>query len=501
MGVRTALLVLSPRGLPDAAKNLLLWRRVQRDPGALAIWNEYFDAGEYLQRHSDVAGKGVDPLLHFLLRGNREYRDPSPRFRMRSYLVRYPEVADARVNALLHFVLFGKREGRIGLPVFSPGSGTGPWINLPAEPDAAPGFLVALPFVTLGGGAEKLFRTLAQRMVDRGWRVVVITTLTLPESMPDDSESFAKITPHVYRLSTLFPSEEVQYAFLWHLIRRYSIGTVMLAGCEFVYHALPQLKQDFPDLLVVDQLFNDSAHVCNNRHYSEQIDATIVPSELLRASLAERRNDASSIHVIPHGIEMPEESDEPASELPPAARGKIVVGYFGRFSIEKGPDLFVDIVRRLAANPHLFFVMAGAGPEFDRVLRQIRKHRLQERIYTPGFVVPVTPLMRAADIVVLPSRIDGMPQVVLEAQAMGKPVVASRVGSLPLMIEDEKTGFLCEIGDLDAFSKQILKLAGDKDLRDRMKIAAQESIRMKFSADRMLESYERVFRTVSSTTK
>jgi glycosyltransferase involved in cell wall biosynthesis len=198
---------------------------------------------------------------------------------------------------------------------------------------------------------------------------------------------------------------------------------------------------------------------------------------------------------------MPEESDEPASELPPAARGKIVVGYFGRFSIEKGPDLFVDIVRRLAANPHLFFVMAGAGPEFDRVLRQIRKHRLQERIYTPGFVVPVTPLMRAADIVVLPSRIDGMPQVVLEAQAMGKPVVASRVGSLPLMIEDEKTGFLCEIGDLDAFSKQILKLAGDKDLRDRMKIAAQESIRMKFSADRMLESYERVFRTVSSTTK
>jgi glycosyltransferase involved in cell wall biosynthesis len=84
---------------------------------------------------------------------------------------------------------------------------------------------------------------------------------------------------------------------------------------------------------------------------------------------------------------------------------------------------------------------------------------------------------------------------------MGKPVVASRVGSLPLMIEDEKTGFLCEIGDLDAFSKQILKLAGDKDLRDRMKIAAQESIRMKFSADRMLESYERVFRTVSSTTK
>jgi glycosyltransferase involved in cell wall biosynthesis len=145
--------------------------------------------------------------------------------------------------------------------------------------------------------------------------------------------------------------------------------------------------------------------------------------------------------------------------------------------------------------------MAGAGPEFDRVLRQIRKHRLQERIYTPGFVVPVTPLMRAADIVVLPSRIDGMPQVVLEAQAMGKPVVASRVGSLPLMIEDEKTGFLCEIGDLDAFSKQILKLAGDKDLRDRMKIAAQESIRMKFSADRMLESYERVFRTVSSTTK
>ena len=760
---RTALLVLSPRGLPDSARNLLLWRRVRKDPAALSLWNRYFNGGQYRRVHTDVAAQDVDPLIHFLLRGNQEYRDPSPGFNVRHYLGKYPEVAAARVNALLHFVLFGKREGRtpggpafalvspsrrkagavaalsinnawrrdcplvsvvipcfnygrfveiairsvlsqtfsnfeiivveggstdpssvaevrrlesLGLPktrfyyreerhfagdnrnfgismargryiccldaddslrpvylevavflaevfgydIVSPSvechgesdviwpvqdshfpgilnenqiataalfrrsawahvggfrdwgigarhipedwdfwirmlghgfrgasiqeplmlyrvhsgglsQGTGfatdeqreslckaneslwtsgpatndprfvmnPWTNLGPEQDAAPGLLLALPFVTIGG-AEKLFRTLVKAMVDRGRRVVVITTITLPESMPDDLHSLTNITPYVYRLTALFSSDEVRYAFLRYLIHRYAIQTMLLAGCEFVYHLLPVLKYEFPELSVVDQLFNDSAHWPNNRLYAASIDATVVPSEQLLASFTSQGEDTASIHVIPHGIEFPEAGGEPA-DLPAAARGKVIVGCFGRLSIEKGPDLFVEIVRKLANHAHLFFVMTGSGPESEAVLERIREYRLQDRIYTPGFVDDVMPLMRAADIVVLPSRIDGMPLAVLEAQALGKPVVASRVGSLPSMIEDGTTGFLCEAGDLEAFSNQILRLADDSSLRDRMNIAAQQSVRRKFGADRMLESYERVFQAAGGSSE
>jgi glycosyltransferase involved in cell wall biosynthesis len=63
------------------------------------------------------------------------------------------------------------------------------------------------------------------------------------------------------------------------------------------------------------------------------------------------------------------------------------------------------------------------------------------------------------------------------------------------MIEDQKTGFLCEPGDIREFEKRILELAGDKALRDRMKSAARQLTVSKCGADRMLESYERVFQS------
>ena len=179
----------------------------------------------------------------------------------------------------------------------------------------------------------------------RGQRLIVITSLTLPESMPDDVASFERITPHVYQLSRLFSTDEPRHAFLRYLIRRYSVTTLMLAGCELVYHLLPALKAEFPDLVVVDQLFNDSVHVPNNRQYADAIDRTVVPSEQLLTSLVENHYAApSSIKVIPHGLKSAEARDKlDSNPLSAAAKGKIIVSFFGRLSAEKAPDLFVDI--------------------------------------------------------------------------------------------------------------------------------------------------------------
>jgi glycosyltransferase involved in cell wall biosynthesis len=373
-----------------------------------------------------------------------------------------------------------------------------PWENLEPEENQPPAFLLALPFITVGG-AEKLFQALAERVVSRGQRLLVITSITLPESVPDDAASFERITPHVYHLSTLFSSYPLRQAFVRYLIRRYSVATLMLAGCDLVYHLLPALKSEFPGMVVIDQLFNDSVHVLNNRRYSEAIDTSVVPSEQLFTSLVKTHNAAPcSVKVIPHGVQIVEARRDVGSHpLPAAARGKIIVSFFGRLSPEKAPDLFVDIARELSSHRELFFVMTGEGPEREQVLARIQKRRLGERFYTPGFVDDVVPLMRATDIVVLPSRVDGMPLAVLEAQALGKPVVASRVGSLPEIIEDQASGFLCDIGDVAAFCRRILQLARDPELRARMGIAAQQNVARKYSADIMLDAYERVFQSTA----
>jgi glycosyltransferase involved in cell wall biosynthesis len=372
-----------------------------------------------------------------------------------------------------------------------------PWTNLgPLEEDRE-GVLFALPFVTIGG-AETLFRTIGQRVTSRGHRLLVTTSITLPESVPENTSCFRDITGHVYHLSRLFRNDEDRRAFLFYLIRRNKIRTMMIAGSEFVYRLLPELTREFPELRIVDQLFNDTGHVFNNRRYSNCIDATIVPSEELRRALVEQHgSEAATVHVIPHGIALPAPSVcEPPIVLADVRHRHVIVAFFGRMSEEKGPDLFVEIAQKLAVHPDLFFVMTGEGPERENVLRRIQRYGLADRIYTPGFVDDVSPLMRSVDIVVLPSRLDGMPLTVLECQALGKVVVASRVGSLPAMIDDGQSGFLCEPGDVDAFCGRILDLAQDPTLRERMKNVARRSVAERHGAEHMLRAYENVLSAV-----
>ena len=72
----------------------------------------FFDAGHYLERNPDVRASGMDPALHYLLRGGLERRDPGPFFSTEAYLVRYPDVAEAGLNALLHYETYGRSENR-----------------------------------------------------------------------------------------------------------------------------------------------------------------------------------------------------------------------------------------------------------------------------------------------------------------------------------------------------------------------------------------------------
>lgn len=110
--VRTAALALAPRRLPTSIRTIRAWIHLRRDSEALATWEQFFSADEYLRLHPDVANWGVAPTTHFLLCSSTELRDPSREFDTRYYLGRYPDVARSGLNPLLHYALVGKREGR-----------------------------------------------------------------------------------------------------------------------------------------------------------------------------------------------------------------------------------------------------------------------------------------------------------------------------------------------------------------------------------------------------
>lgn len=380
-----------------------------------------------------------------------------------------------------------------------------PWANLGPLPSAErKGLLLALPFLGIGG-AEKLFFTLVQGLVERGYHVSVITTLVLPGTIKNDNRLFAPLTASVYCLPELLPDAQCWPEFIHYLLRRYAIRTLVIAGCEFVYRMLPGIDREFPDIRVIDQLFNATGHIQNNRHYANLIDLNIVPSQALFDMLTRKYGESpEKIKIIPHGVtaEVPVYRDREealaASGLPARTAGKFLVSFFGRLSEEKSPRIFVEIARRLSVHKDIDFCLTGEGPERAAILELIARHHLEGRVFAPGFVPDVRPLIAASDVVVVPSRLDGMPLIVLESQMAGKPVVGSAVGSLPEMIADGVTGYICPVGDVAAFCARIEQLRSAPELGRRMGERAREAAIARYDAVRMIDAYVEAFEPEAS---
>jgi glycosyltransferase involved in cell wall biosynthesis/SAM-dependent methyltransferase len=378
------------------------------------------------------------------------------------------------------------------------------WDNLIEPAGSHPPILFALPFI-ITGGAEKLFETLMRFLIRRGSKVIVITTLVLAETIPDCKESFEAVTPYLYALPRVLQNQEDRWKdFLFYLLRRHQIGTILIAGCDFVYRLLPEIDSEFPHIAILDQLFNREVYYHTNRHYAEYIDATLVPSPSLADKLiSEGGEQAGKVFVIPHGIDIEEMAAAPdptfeSSGLPQHFRGKFLVSFFGRLSKEKAPADFVRIAKLLRSYDEICFLMTGEGQERAAVLSLIKRYGMQDRIHAPGFTDNVRTLMALSDVVVVPSSLDGMPLVVFEAQACGKPVVASAVGSIPDVIADGKTGLLCAPGDVTGFAERILELWRSPEMRRAIGEAARVWVRANHSAESMTAQYIEAFERARS---
>jgi len=348
--------------------------------------------------------------------------------------------------------------------------------------------LLILPWLPVGG-VETLFTGLVRHCPNYHFDVVT-TRETLP-NMGDRTESFEKLGCSVTHLPRLMESDQERKLALMNLLQDGHFGNVFLVGSTMAYELLPEIKKSLPALNVIDQQFNDGKHLVSTRALHQYIDATIVPSAILH----ERLQDLERIHIIPHGIEIPTAAELEAdrklgqSLLPQDYANKFVVSFFGRLAMEKDPHLFVHLVAKLKSLPNIAFCMVGDGPDRESVIDLINSLGLSETIRFFGFIDRIDPLVAASDVVVVPSVSDGQPLVVLHSQLHGKPVVASRVGSIPLMIEGGRSGFLVEAKDIDAFAEKITELYENRDLLKLIGRNAFNSVREKFDQSLMVERY------------
>jgi glycosyltransferase involved in cell wall biosynthesis/SAM-dependent methyltransferase len=360
-----------------------------------------------------------------------------------------------------------------------------------------PTVLIALPQMVLGG-AERLLSEIVRHLCQRGFRVVLATSVATDPSSGDTTSWFEASTAEIYHLPRFLEPAETK-AFARYLVLTRRPDVLWIAGSALFYELLPELRARLPRLAVIDLLFNTIGHTASNRRLAEHIDLTICENVEVERWLLASGERPERVRRIESGVDL--DRYRPAASDPDrrAALGipadAFVVGFSGRFSQEKAPDVFLDLIERLADRERLYFVMSGAGPLLRLVEERLAAPGANPRVRFLGRVEDVRSALALYDALVLPSRIDGRPVVVLEALAMGVPVVATRVGALPQLVADGRTGFLCTPGATDELARRIVELAEDPELQRSMRAQARRFAEDELDAGRMLERYEATLRS------
>jgi glycosyltransferase involved in cell wall biosynthesis len=168
------------------------------------------------------------------------------------------------------------------------------------------------------------------------------------------------------------------------------------------------------------------------------------------------------------------------SFLKPA--GDFLIGIVGRLSPEKNIPGFLDVARRLAGKyDHLRFVVVGDGPERDCLEGLATRLKLDGKVRFTGFVEEMEGIYALLDMLVISSSTEGIPLTVLEAMHHGIPVVSTRVGGIPEIIESGVNGLIVEAGDMKALSNAVESLIVDSRKYMAISLNARERVRRDFN--------------------
>ncbi len=214
----------------------------------------------------------------------------------------------------------------------------------------------------------------------------------------------------------------------------------------------------------------------------------IAVSRALARELSAWGIPAANIKVIHNGIDAApfEQAGRQRSYI--AGDSEIVVGTVARMAPQKGLSHLLQaavlLVRRF---PRLRFILAGDGPDLNSLKELAAALGLSERISFPGYCRDLPSLLGQIDIFVLPSLTEGLAITLLEAQASGCAVVASRVGGVPEVIEHRRTGILVPPASPGALADAVAALIENPALRRSMALAGRERVRKHFTVEQMLK--------------
>jgi glycosyltransferase involved in cell wall biosynthesis len=242
-----------------------------------------------------------------------------------------------------------------------------------------------------------------------------------------------------------------------------------------------------------------------DRQIGRFIDKFIAVSDAVAKHLEENKRIARrKIIVIQNGRDLSQ--FKPATSAGAAqARADLglddqpVILMLSRLSTEKGHALLIDAMRLLVRRwPQLVLLLAGDGPEEAAIKTQCTYHGLTGNVRFLGYRADAQRLFAAADVIAMPSKIEGLPLVAVEALASGRPVVATAVGGTPEVVIHEETGLLVSPDDSVGFAHALDRLLSDADMRARFGIRGRALVEGRYDVrtqvDRTMTLYWQLYK-------
>ena len=166
--------------------------------------------------------------------------------------------------------------------------------------------------------------------------------------------------------------------------------------------------------------------------------------------------------------------------------------HIGRFSKQKNHEVLVKAFSRVVnSGSDVSLYLYGQGELEEAIKELVKNLNMDQNIFFCGLTDDVYSVMESSDIFVLPSLFEGMPMTLIEAMGTGMPILASNVGGIPDMIENEKSGLLCEptVDGVAAGLERLISSADDRKLYGQNAVISSE----KFSADKMAKDYCEIY--------
>ena len=242
-------------------------------------------------------------------------------------------------------------------------------------------------------------------------------------------------------------------------------------------------------------------HVWMDRFTARFADCIISNSEAAKDVLSCRdKVNEKKINVIYNGVNINDFNPKLKSNFSKKEWGleqqDFVVGSVLRLHREKGVDYIPKIVMRVKEKiPGIKFLVVGDGPLKEKIEEEIKKLSLNKNIIMAGWISPenIPSVLSFFDLFFLPSQEESFPQAVLEAMAMGKPVVATKVGGVSEAVLDGITGKLVSPDDPSALAECIVWMFNHREERIKMGEEGRKRVVNLFSMDKMISRTQKIY--------